>query len=763
MKKFLKRISIITMIMCIILVNNNSIFAKTEKEVLTEKATVLQELEILKGNGVSLDLDGQLSRSQAAAFIVRLLCEEDEVTNNKLKYIDTKFSDVPKDQWYAPYIGYCVEKNIIDGYPDNTFKPNDKLGEKAFLKLVLTGLGYKYNDDFTWNNVFEYAYGAGLVKDLSYAGGYVESSKYNRGNVVRVLHTALQLVNQNTNVRMIQKFVDNNIISKKDAIDYKLLDDELETKIVSVIPINATTIEVKFNENVQTITPENLLLYKTNDTSQVLPISDVAKKESADTYTITVNNKQEIDEEYTLLIDRVIDVKGNPTTSFSEEFLGYRADEVESDYFMISRVKPISNNVIYVYFTQPINDNALQAGFYSLQKNKEEVVKGSNQDIMISKLSTCDNGISIYFKNYIFTAEEYFELVIDGNLSSKYAVRLNDGQGDSVKFKASTQANMPLNVDSCIPLNSHTIQLTFNKQVNPTLAKQVFMYCVTDSDNKQIKINKATVINEGDNAGKVVRLTIESVIKINKVYKVMVNHMTDITSQFQIMLKEYTFSGSYYSTNDIKIEAVLPIDENLLLLYLNKSVDQESAEIVSNYQIHGVSNSNYIAIPSAVYYNKSEDPQIIKIYLSESNKLKPSDVYNFKVLTSLKDEMGNFQSSIKTKQFTHSSTQAVDVYISDAKVIGDNTIKLSFNKEIAFDINNILTTNYTLTYVENGMEYNKIPVGATYIDPQTIILKFDFIEKDKSYKVNFKKLVDYGKNETSNFDNRHTCDVEIGE
>lgn len=763
MKLFLKRISIITMVMCIILVNNNSIFAKTEKEVLTEKATILQELGILKGNGISLDLDGQLSRSQAAAFIVRLLCEEDEVTNNKLKYIDTKFSDVPKDQWYAPYIGYCVEQGIIDGYPDNTFKPNDKLGEKAFLKLVLSGLGYKYNEDFTWNNVFESAYGAGLVKDLSYAGGYVENSVYTRGKVVRVLHTALELVDQNTNVRMIQKFVDNSIISKQEAIDYKLIDDELETKIISVEPINATTIEVKFNEKVQAVTPENLLLYKTNDTSQVLSISDVTKKESADTYTIILNNKQEIDEEYTLLIDRVIDGKGNPTTSFSEEFLGYRADEVESDYFMISKVKTISNNVIYVYFTQPINDNALQAGFYSLQKNKEEVIKGSNQDIMISKLSTCDNGISIYFKNYLFTAEEYFELVIDGNLSSQYAVRLNDGEGDSVKFKSSIEANMPLNVDSCIPLNSHTIQLTFNKQVNPTLAKQVFMYCVSDSDDRQIKINKATVINEGDSAGKVVRLTIDSVIKINKVYKVMVNHMTDITSQFQIMLKEYTFSGSYYSTNDIKIEAVLPIDENLVLLYLNKPVDQESAEIVSNYQIHGVSNSNYIAIPSAAYYNKNDDPQIVKIYLSENNKLKPSDVYNFKVLTSLKDEMGNFQSSIKTKQFTHSSTQAVDVYISDAKVIGDNTIKLSFNKEIAFDINNILTTNYTLTYVENGMEYNKIPIGATYIDPQTIILKFDFIDKDKSYKIDFNKLVDYGKNETDNFDNRHTCDVEIGE
>ncbi|MCT4545120.1 MAG: S-layer homology domain-containing protein [Vallitalea sp.] len=761
--KLIKRISVLVMVLCII-INNNCSYAKTEKEVITEKAEILKELNILKGSGSGLALDDQLSRSQASAFIVRLLGKEDEVKNNASKYINTKFSDVEKDKWYASYIGYCVEKGIIDGYSsDNTFRPNNKLGEKAFLKLVLSAIGYKYNEDFTWNNVFETAYGVGLVKSLNYANGYIEKSKYTRGEVVTVLHRALQLKDNTTKIRMIYRFVNNNIITKEQAIKYNLIEDSVGTKILNVKPINSTSIEIEFNEKVQEFTPENLLIYETNDTARVLPVSEVTKKESADKYIIVTATKQTIDKEYTLLLDRVVDSKGNPMTSFNEEFLGYRASEVKSDYFMISKIKAISNNVIYVYFTHPINDNALQTNFYSLYKDEEEVIKGNNQDLLIKKLATCDNGISIYFKNYTFAEQSYFNLIIDGKLSSNYAVKLNDGKGDSVKFKSSNDSNQPLTVDSCIALNSHTIQLTFNKEVEPELAQQVFMYCVKDYNNKQIKVTKATVINEGDSAGKVVRLSIDSTIKVHRQYKVMVNHMTDITSQYQIMLKEFTFTTEYYSVSDIQIDAILPIDENLVLLYLNKAVDEESARNKSNYQIHGVSHSDYIAVPSAAYYNKKEDPRIVKIYLNANDKLKPADVYNFKILTTLKDEMGHYQSSVKSKQFTHSSSQAVDNYISEAKVIGDNTIKLSFNKEIAFDINNILANNYTLYYIENGLEYNKIPDTATYVDPQTIILKFDFIDKDKNYKIKFKKLIDLGKIETTNSDNRHICDVEIGE
>ncbi|QUH29152.1 S-layer homology domain-containing protein [Vallitalea guaymasensis] len=757
-----KRICTGFIIFCLIIVNVNFSYAQMSNTSLNTKANILTELNILKGNGESLDLDGELSRSQAAAFIVRLLCEEKEVLDNKDKYNDTNFSDVSKGEWFTPYISYCVKNNIIDGYSDNTFRPNDKLGEKAFLKLVLTALGYKYNEDFTWSNVFEFAYGVNLVKDISYTSGHKEDTNYTRGKVVDILYTSLQLKNTKTKTRMIQKFVDNMIITKEKALTYNLLDDKLETDITSVEATSEITIEVTFNEPVQNLTPENILLYETVNV-KTLTINNITRKESTNTYVIQTSEPQNMDVEYTLLIDKVIDNNGNSSNSFNRTLLGFRADEVKSDYFKISKIEPVSKNIVYVYFTQPINDNALQTSFYTILQNDSKLVEGNNSNMLINKLSTCDNGISIYLKNYVFSTQEYFKLSIDGNMSSNYGVLLNDGEGDSVKFKSSVEDNATFEAEGCISINSRTIELKFNKEVNPVLAKQIYNYSITDENKRQIRVTNANVINDGNNSGRVVQLTIDENLMVNKQYNVLVNYLTDITRQFSIIEKQYSFICTNYGNKDIDIDAVISTDDNTLILYISDPVDQQSAQIVSNYQIQGITNRSFVAIPSGAYYNNMEDSSLIKIYLPKDKKLIKSHIYNFRILTSLKDSMGNYQSSIKNYRFTHNVSKSMDTYISEAKVIGENTIKLSFNREIAFNINNVLNTNYSLTYTENGLEYNKIPITANYIDPTTIILKFDVIDKEKEYNIRYKKLIDYGNNETINLNNKYSTKVIYGE
>ncbi|GMQ60855.1 S-layer homology domain-containing protein [Vallitalea maricola] len=753
-----KKISALLLVLCMILSTSHNIYAINNN---VNKINVLTKLEILKGNGNSLNLEGQLSRSEAAAFIVRLLGEEQEVTNNKEKYNNTGFIDVPQNQWFAPYIGYCVQKDIINGYKDGTFKPKDKLGEKAFFKLILTSLGYKYNEDFTWNNVFSKAYGIGLVSDLSYSNGHKEDTNFTRGEVADIIYRTLQMKNNKTKVRMAQAFVDNAMISKSDAIEYELIEDELETKISSVIAKNSTTIEVTFNEHIQPITLENILIYEASGTTEILPIQDISKKESTDTYIIKTSEDQKMDEEYIMLVDKVIDTNGNPANTLNTNFMGFRADELVSDFFRISKVEAISNNIIYVYFTHPINDNALQSAFYTIEKDGAEIIKGDNTNILINKLSTCNNGVSIFFKSYVFTEEEYFNLDVNGQLSSTYGVGLNKGDGDSVKFKASVLQNDIFSVESCLPVNNRTIQLNFNKEINPKIAKQVFSYYITDYNNTPIKIDKAEVLQEGVDAGKAVRLTINSVILVNKEYKVLINHMTDVTNQFSIYDKEYLFTGNYYTVKDIEIEAVLPVDENTIIAYISKPLDEEYAKIASNYQIQGITTPSFMAIPTAVYYDNEKDSHMIKIYLSKDKKLKQSQSYKLRAIT-LKDTMGNVQHVIKTNQFNFTSSNSVDIFINEAKIIGDKTIKIGFNKEIDFNINNVLASNYKLIYVENGVEYSKIPIGANYIDENTITLNFDVLNLEKDYKITFSKLIDYGKNETDNKDGKYSMEVTSG-
>src|SRR4051812_32393750 len=96
---------------------------------IQEKAADLNKLSILQGDGTSFNLTGQLSRAEALTFIVRIMGQESMVTMNKVKYATTPFSDVKKTDWFAPIIGYSNELKLINGFPDGTFHPNEKISE----------------------------------------------------------------------------------------------------------------------------------------------------------------------------------------------------------------------------------------------------------------------------------------------------------------------------------------------------------------------------------------------------------------------------------------------------------------------------------------------------------------------------------------------------------------------------------------------------------------------------------------------------------
>jgi len=63
--------------------------------------------------------------------------------------------------------------------------------------------------------------------------------------------------------------------------------------------------------------------------------------------------------------------------------------------------------------------------------------------------------------------------------------------------------------------------------------------------------------------------------------------------------------------------------------------------------------------------------------------------------------------------------------------------------EIAFNTTNINVTNYILEYEENGELVRKVPIGITYVDPVTLILRFDELDQSTNYRLLFSKVYDY--------------------
>ncbi|EKD93870.1 MAG: Ig-like, group 2 [uncultured bacterium] len=47
------------------------------------------------------------------------------------------FSDVPVNEWYAPYTQTAKERNIIAGYEDGTFRPNNNITRAEAIKILL--------------------------------------------------------------------------------------------------------------------------------------------------------------------------------------------------------------------------------------------------------------------------------------------------------------------------------------------------------------------------------------------------------------------------------------------------------------------------------------------------------------------------------------------------------------------------------------------------------------------------------------------------
>jgi hypothetical protein len=54
----------------------------------------------------------------------------------------TNFPDVPSGAWYEENVQVLVKENIISGYPDGSFKPNERISVEQFIKTMVVALGY---------------------------------------------------------------------------------------------------------------------------------------------------------------------------------------------------------------------------------------------------------------------------------------------------------------------------------------------------------------------------------------------------------------------------------------------------------------------------------------------------------------------------------------------------------------------------------------------------------------------------------------------
>ena len=82
--------------------------------------------------------DGTLTREQGAKMVAYMVLS-DKV--NDLTCGKAPFADVAADRWSAPCIAWCVEREILLGYGDGRFGPEDLLTGDQYAKMLLCALG----------------------------------------------------------------------------------------------------------------------------------------------------------------------------------------------------------------------------------------------------------------------------------------------------------------------------------------------------------------------------------------------------------------------------------------------------------------------------------------------------------------------------------------------------------------------------------------------------------------------------------------------
>ena len=145
MKKFLSLVLALAMTLSLVTISAGAKdFADSDElsgEQYEEAVNVMSEMGIIDGYASGdFQPQGTLTRGAAAKIIACMMLGK--TTAEALGTQAAPFKDVPAGSTFAGYIAYCVESGLIDGYADGTFRPQNTLTGFAFLKMLLTALGY---------------------------------------------------------------------------------------------------------------------------------------------------------------------------------------------------------------------------------------------------------------------------------------------------------------------------------------------------------------------------------------------------------------------------------------------------------------------------------------------------------------------------------------------------------------------------------------------------------------------------------------------
>lgn len=115
-------------------------FSDTQNTKYKEAIDYLVENKIVSGfEDGTFRPNQNITRAEMMKIILKPEMDT-KFTDENLTTFKDCFDDV-KDEWYSPYVCYGKEKNVVKGFEDNTFAPNNNVTFAESVKIALLGLG----------------------------------------------------------------------------------------------------------------------------------------------------------------------------------------------------------------------------------------------------------------------------------------------------------------------------------------------------------------------------------------------------------------------------------------------------------------------------------------------------------------------------------------------------------------------------------------------------------------------------------------------
>ena len=135
----------------------------------------------------TLGLDRNITRAEFATLAVRIEGLEDLQEEHKG---ETIFKDMPADHWASGYVNIAVSGDLIKGFEDKTFRPQEEITYVQALAVVIRLLGYEGDVVGEWpDNYVDKGEDLGLGKYIDLSANDV----INRGEIAILIYNALEV------------------------------------------------------------------------------------------------------------------------------------------------------------------------------------------------------------------------------------------------------------------------------------------------------------------------------------------------------------------------------------------------------------------------------------------------------------------------------------------------------------------------------------------------------------------------------------------